>query len=578
MKHPLAPRDVPLPALLTILCALALPAASAAAGLDRESNLYEVLEWAVDAVEYTGNPFEEAASVTFTHAESGETRRTGMFYDEDNTWRFRFTGVRSGAWTFVSQSGNARLDGISGTVTVNPDPAARGFLRVSGSEIAVPVGSEDNLKPFLFHVYMDEFNYRTNGVYGDGLIDWLPNVEARMRAYCIAAREQGFNVVFINPHVQWFGLGATRSTDFRTSDPNPDPRTFRVVESMIRTAREEGLHLHFWLWGDEDRHWTQILLGGINGVPDKRLLRYMAARLGPMPGWSVGYGFDLFEWVQPGQVAAWADYFRAQKGWNSLLMAREEAGFSTPANMDVYSTDRRFTANWYSTGLIDLHHPGNRPVLYSRRWLFQRDGYDMDATRRSLWQFTMAAGSGVAGWYGPPWSSAGSYPHPEQLATYGRFWHNRLELGMLRDNPRNQSGGVSFALRNADNTLFFFYTENRSSMTIDLYGASGPMRAVAINTKDAYAEIDLGELGGGTHTFDLGTLSDWAITVSAESPTAPGEWAGFPLTDGWADTGGFMGFVHPVGDYVYVWSLRSWLYLPEEHVGGAGAWAFWLRQ
>ena len=427
--------DVPLSMRLGVLGALALPMASAGAVMDREGNLYEVLEWVVDAVEYTGNPFEVDATVTFTHAASGEERRTGMFYDEDNTWRFRFSGVRTGVWSFVSQSENARLDGLSGTVTVNPDPAARGFLRVAGSEIAIPVGGEDNLKPFLFHAYMDEVDYRTTGRYGNSLIDWLPGVEDRMRAYSIAARERGFNVLFIQPHVQFFQLGTFSAKEVDAPDPNPDPATFRIVETMIRTAREEGLHVHIWQWGDEDRHWTQILLGGILGDPDRRLIRYMAARLGPMPGWSMGYGFDLFEWVEPEDVAAWAEYFRAQKGWHSLLMAREENRFSTPANMDVYSTDRRFTANWYSTGLIDLHPPEKRPVLYSRRWPYQRDGYDMDATRRSLWQFTMAAGPGVAGWYGK-WSTGGAYTQPEQLATYGRFWHNRLELGMLRDNPR----------------------------------------------------------------------------------------------------------------------------------------------
>ncbi|MCB9249861.1 MAG: hypothetical protein H6613_15565 [Ignavibacteriales bacterium] len=68
---------------------------------------------------------------------------------------------------------------------------------------------------------------------------------------------------------------------------------------LIVTAREKGLHVHFWSWGDEQRNQTLVdVLGGINGVEDKRLQRYIAARLGPIPGWSMGYGFDLHEWVK----------------------------------------------------------------------------------------------------------------------------------------------------------------------------------------------------------------------------------------------------------------------------------------
>ena len=55
--------------------------------------------------------------------------------------------------------------------------------------------------------------------------------------------------------------------------------------------------MHLWTWGDEQRHMTPARWG-INGNVDRATPeRYIAARLGPLPGWTMGYGFDLDEWV-----------------------------------------------------------------------------------------------------------------------------------------------------------------------------------------------------------------------------------------------------------------------------------------
>ena len=75
---------------------------------------------------------------------------------------------------------------------------------------------------------------------------------------------------------------------------------------MVVIAHRNGASLHMWAWGDESRRWTPIGVGGINGTPDRRLQRYIASRLGPLPGWTMGYGFDLQEWVSESQTQAWA--------------------------------------------------------------------------------------------------------------------------------------------------------------------------------------------------------------------------------------------------------------------------------
>jgi len=76
------------------------------------------LEWRVENPTWSGNPFDLRAVALFRHAESGETRRTELFFDGKNAWRFRFTGTRRGRWTFRTESEDPDFDGKKGTVIV----------------------------------------------------------------------------------------------------------------------------------------------------------------------------------------------------------------------------------------------------------------------------------------------------------------------------------------------------------------------------------------------------------------------------------------------------------------------------
>lgn len=56
---------------------------------------------------------------------------------------------------------------------------------------------------------------------------------------------------------------------------------------------------------------------------DRRNLRYLAARLGPIPGWSIGYGYDTENlWASPDELQAWKDFLEAHLGWDHFIGAR----------------------------------------------------------------------------------------------------------------------------------------------------------------------------------------------------------------------------------------------------------------
>ena len=176
--------------LLPLMIGGSLPAD---ASMDRAGKVFEVLEWRLENPVWSGNPFDLLATATFTHAETERAITTPMFYDGGDTWVFRFTAPRPGTWTLRTSGPNGVLDGLTGTVAVAADPEAWGFVTAHGSKFALQMGGERNLRAILYHVYMDEVSHRTNGVYGDGWIDWLPDVAGRMRTYSRAAREAGFD-------------------------------------------------------------------------------------------------------------------------------------------------------------------------------------------------------------------------------------------------------------------------------------------------------------------------------------------------------------------------------------------------
>jgi hypothetical protein len=460
------------------------------------------VEWRFENINYSDNPFDLMASATFTHLASGEMRSTDLFFIGDNSWELRFAGTRTGEWAFTIESSNPQLHGRFGkvSITANTDPNIKGFLISQGNKVARQIGENGELEGFLFNVYMNHDAFPSHGHLG-----LYRDIDV-VNSYLDEAESNGFAVVFTSVNNEWFKLGA-RSYDEHNS-VDPDFESFEALDTLIIEAHKRGMHVHIWAWGDEDRRWTPIGVGGINGIPDRRIQRYIAARLGPLPGWSMGYGFDLFEWVSASQVEAWGDYLKEHMGWEHLLMAREERSFLTPDNMDVLSNDDRPAGDFYNYATSRLAETPTRPVLFSRRFLHTRDNiWTMEATRQALWQFAMAGGAG--GWWGPMWNNGSSYPNPEQLVTHREFWQGRFLLDIVPANELTNG----YALKEPSNLCYVFYKENSTTVQMDLSAMSSAQPAVAVDTRLAYAEIDLGMLSPGNHTWNAPYQSDWAIAV-----------------------------------------------------------------
>ncbi len=335
-------------------------------------------------------------------------------------------------------------------------------------------------------------------------------------AYLDEAEEHGSNGVFAQMGNQWFKVQVPSWSEHESE--NPDLTTFRAIEQAITQAHRRGMFLHIWKWGDEQRHWTPIGVGdGINGEPDRRLQRYIAARLGPLPGWTMSYGFDLNEWVEPGQVEDWSEELIRHSGRELMLSARNREEFQTPESLPVAAYDDRLEQDFFEQANMRLVQSPPRPVLFGRRFSYLRDGiWDMDRTRQAFWEFTLAGGAASIWGHYPAEGNCsvqyeGEYPNPEQLRTHRTFWQERFLEDLEPANEMSQDDETIVV--QSDNRYAVFYRQNTDTIHLDLSGLEGTQRAVAVDTKQEYAEIDLGTFEPAQQTWQAPHHSDWAIAV-----------------------------------------------------------------
>jgi hypothetical protein len=485
---------------------------SAAEPLDRTARQWAPFaEWSLPNPTWEGNPFDVAASVAFRHPASGESHVTGMFYDGGETWKFRFTGTRPGRWTFSTSSADPDLDGLEGTVTVEANGDGVGFVTGSGNRWCRQRGAEGRLEAFVPQFVM----YHHPGAC------WRrpDRVEADIEAWF---DEHGFNGLHTPVFCRWFDLEQERSSRIAEDDPNPDPRTFEALEMLITRAHAAGGVVHIWAWGDESRRQTPIKWG-INGAADRRLQRYIAARLGPIPGWTMGYGYDLWEWVEGEQLTAWHAYMHQHLGWPHMLGARSRKhslGQLSEA-MDYASYEQHRPD--YATYVKTIEQRPEKPAFSEDRFRIRGrpKDYTMEETRRGLWHSAMAGG--VANIWGnlkhgeAPGGGSCPYPRPGWIRTYSRFFDHRFALHMVRDNAI--TNGV--CLRTSDSTRLVFYREDASSLEMDLSEMPEPLPGVAVDALKPYAERELGALEPGRHSWDAPYPSDWAVAVGRGCGTQP---------------------------------------------------------
>jgi uncharacterized protein DUF5060 len=490
------------------LLILSYPAVGAGDNLNREGKEWAPLEWELKNPPYEGNPFDLVAQVNFVHQSSGEKIATEMFYTGKDTWRFRFTGTRPGRWHFTTNSKAAALHNKQGTITVAENSQGRGFVTSFGNKW----GWSGTGKVFVPQLAM----YSSPEVYSRK----PDKIDRDIQTFLV---EHGFNGFHTSVFCRWFDINQESSNDL-PKDPNPDLRTFEALELLIRKTHAAGGMVHIWQWGDESRRQTPIRLGGKNGKVDQRLQRYIAARLGPLPGWTMGYGFDLDEWVKQDDLKQWHAYMHQHLGWPHLLGGRSvgpnhyKPGVKFPQiyeGLDYSGYEQHRPT--YEAYVAALEARPNKPSFSEDRFRIRPRGYpekdyNLALTRRGLWHSTMAGGvANIWGKIDPERGGEGlvSYPKPEWIKTYSLFFQYRF----LKDMVRNNIITDGRCLMQPTKQHYVFYKENAGELRMDLTQMKSAQKALAVDALKTYQEIDLGKLQPKNQTWKAPYKSDWAIAV-----------------------------------------------------------------
>jgi PKD repeat protein len=486
-----------------------------------------------------GNPFDVVATAIFTHS-SAPTISTEMFYNgTGSTWTLRFTGTAIGTWSFTTScAAVAGLDGHSGTVTVTEAEAgATGFM-IKVDEQGGRRWGRQGLSAAIVPQYVmaDQPNYY---YYDASKADH--DIE-------VFIGDHGFNGFNFPVKFRWFDIDNAQCVDEYgnpITNPNPDPRTFEALEDLIQKAHKAGAMVHMWCWGKGwDKGWPNQLNEGANGVVERRLQRYIAARLGPLPGWSMEYSYDNQLWTDAATVNEWRQNLQGYLGWPHFLGTRCPGitqELDAVVNMDYSSYEQHSpTYATYVEGIEqeDPYDPDlfDKPSFFEDRFRVRDAGNDKDytveQTRRGLYHSTMAGGAAniwgyLIGAITPERDGStpeGSLEYPEDaknwIKTYSRVFKNRFSKDMVRANELisgtdDPAGGV--ALRTPDNARFIFYKEDTSDLLMDLSAMPEALPAVAIDTKQAYEEIPLGDLEPGLNAIvfenDPPLDSDWIVIV-----------------------------------------------------------------
>lgn len=485
-------------------------------------DMFDTIEYELTATGVAGNKFDLIASATFTHATEASVT-VEMFYVGADTWRFRFTGIKQGLWSYTTASSEAQLAGESGAVTVvaNADADVYGFFTNSGNKWAVQRGNVPTVEGFIYNTFQHQNNVRTNNTETTGIRDLgITHITAaQVGLYCDEAEENGHNVIFFMPMAASERGVSTISvwTDGEAGTYSPRLDTFAQIDMVLDTARARGIFVDFWLHGDEERGWSPDLCfpGGHQGTEDQRLLRYIAARMGPKPNWTMQFGFDLVEWTNDTEVNEWAAFVNSKLDarYRHMLSGR---GFGTTSDVKAYSG---VPVPTHATAVSNLASDSGRPHHFAERH-WHPDRANTSQILRGMWQFAMAGGHGGHWGIRPNNAINGTDVYPsalsgEEMKTHFAFWHTgrRFLLDMAADDTLVNTG---HCLKSAANQHYIIWVEGASSVTVDLSSMSGTQSVIAVDTNAAYSEDVLSDVTPGSgKVITLASSGDWAIAIGS---------------------------------------------------------------
>lgn len=247
-----------------------------------------VEQWGVAEVVLTGTPATDATArlrATFTHG-SGRSLTVDGFWDGGDRYVVRFSPDEVGPWEYRTESSDALLDGVGGTIDVVPPTAGNhGPVGVAGT----------------FHfAHADGVPYRPVGT---TVYNWIHQPEDLYTETVDAVADAGFNklrflvfpqggghVAFVPPLFPF-----ERGESGRWLVDRPIPEFFQKVDRAVVDLLERGVEADVIIFHPYDR--GEYGLDGMSPDDDDAYVRYLIARIGAYRNvwWSLANEYDQLE-------------------------------------------------------------------------------------------------------------------------------------------------------------------------------------------------------------------------------------------------------------------------------------------
>ncbi len=410
--------------------------------------------WECYEVEVTSS-IGEHEPVWITH-EDGDRHRTLTFRDNARTW-FRFAPTKQGTWQFST--------GGQITITDERPEYAQGFS----------AGRDKKwVRTATGRAYVPQW-----------VMYDAPDLDAGIREFIDGHGFTGFHI--------------TNLRDFLKN-----PGYFEAV--VLKTYRAGGT-THFWVWGDAQRNQTPDTYG----QDVRRLYLELAARLSPIPGWSVGYGFDLHEWASASEVEQFRATLNRHSSYRHLVGARGEKNRYQALSEDLDYSSWEWHRPTYQDYVQHLEHSrAGKPAFSEDRFRIREPSnypekdYTEALTLTGLWDSLLAGG--VANiWGKKDVDSEYSLPYAinHKIKTYRRFVDNYFHLALEVSKP------IAPGLHCLKGDYTICKTPSTAALVFERQDAW--RKIVAVDIHQPYHELEYAAPSSGT--LELPRQSEWALVV-----------------------------------------------------------------
>lgn len=493
--------------------------------------------------------FDTEVNWTATHTDA--STETGQLYwtGTGTGWVLRFNPTKTGLWTVTTEAGATALHGLSYTVNCTADDAAYGFVTNSGNKWEIQRGDGTTdllvLNLIMANNQLQEIATDARAVTA-GFTD---QADAIAQRYTDLISDHSMAGVHL-PNIGglWFDVDNSNANDGTTIDTgmtNPDPLAFDALEAIINAVRAAGGVVFFWPFGDDSRNQTpDTFAGGENGTKHNRLMRYIAARLGPIPGWFMGHGFDNFEWSSPTDFGTARTYLQGKTSYPAWMGIRStkltpddviDSGDTAWTDVgDFADFEQQIDDNTTAlTMLADaMSQYAGKPIMSGDRFRVRNGGAgdnnkDFTEVQTVQHMHISAMVGGIGGIYGDITDGGttnqnlGSVDYDAStqtaMATHKTFWDAYFSADLVQDDSIT-AGDISCVMASDERAVGLFLNAGSGQVNLTDAALSGwdNVRVSILDIQAAYSLVEDAIYDKSSNrTITFSGTSDWLVLMES---------------------------------------------------------------